>query len=77
MSSKDTNGEIRKTFDRYDADANGQIDLVEFRYLLDYLGADLEPAEAEVVFDAIDIDDNGLIDFDEFAEWWETACLGG
>jgi calmodulin len=67
---------MRESFDRFDSDRNGQIELAEFRLLLDSLGADLQPSAVESAFDAIDADENGFVDFDEFAIWWKTACFG-
>ena len=46
--------DIRESFDRFDKDGNGMIDLIEFRDLLEAIGADLGRAEAEAVFDTID-----------------------
>lgn len=67
--------EIQETYKRFDADHNGQIDLGEFRALLEELGAGLGASKVETVFDAIDMDENGLIDYGEFSQWWETSCL--
>lgn len=66
---------LKTTYQRFDADHNGQIDLAEFRALLTELGAQLERSVVESAFDAIDVDENGLVDFDEFAQWWEMSCL--
>jgi Ca2+-binding EF-hand superfamily protein len=75
MSRIQTVYEIQETYQRFDADCNGQIDLGEFRALLQELGAGLEPSKVEAVFDAIDMDENGLIDYGEFSQWWEASCL--
>jgi Ca2+-binding EF-hand superfamily protein len=75
MSYQQPSDKLKETFDRFDIDGNGQIDLGEFRKLLDDLGSELERSGVEVAFDAIDVDENGLIDFEEFALWWESSCL--
>jgi calmodulin len=67
--------EIRDTYNRFDADGNGRIDLAEFRALLTELGAELDAAGIEVAFDTIDVDENGFIDYGEFSQWWDTSCL--
>lgn len=65
-------GDLRATFDSFDGDSNGQIDLKEFRSLLVELGEQHEPAAAEALFDGIDADETGLIEFAEFEAWWKT-----
>ena len=62
----------RESFDRFDKDGNGIIDLIEFRGLLEAIGSDLGRSEAEAAFDTIDKDENGLIDYDEFSTWWSS-----
>ncbi len=64
--------ELQSAFNKADGDGNGQIDLVEFRTLLDELGQEMSAADAEAKFDAIDVDENGMIDFDEFSGWWSS-----
>ena len=61
---------IQESFDAFDTDANGMIDLIEFRKLLKKIRSDLGRAEAEAAFDSVDTDENGLIEFDEFYKWW-------
>jgi Ca2+-binding EF-hand superfamily protein len=72
MNDVDKMLEIRESFDRFDKDGNGMIDLIEFRDLLEAIGYDLGRAEAEAAFDEIDSDENGLIDYDEFSKWWRS-----
>jgi len=66
----DTLAELRETFNHFDVDENGFIDIEEFAHLLDTLHADMSPDEIRIGFRAIDADRNGLIDFDEFCAWW-------
>lgn len=63
---------VRAAFGSFDGDANGKIDLIEFRELLVKLGVNVEAAQGEALFDVIDSDETGLIDFDEFHAWWST-----
>jgi len=65
--------DVKSAFEEFDEDGNGQIDLTEFRELVERLGVELEPAEAEELFDTIDVDETGLIDFAEFEAWWTTS----
>jgi len=64
--------DIRESFDRFDRDGNGMIDLSEFRELLEAIGSDLGRAEVEAAFDTIDTDENGMVDYDEFSKWWSN-----
>lgn len=65
--------ELRENFDHFDGDGNGRIDRVEFKRLMDALGADAPEDELDVGFDIIDADNDGRIDFDEFSIWWMNA----
>jgi Ca2+-binding EF-hand superfamily protein len=62
--------DVREAFDQTDEDGNGQIDLIEFRKLLEKLGSSLDTAKAEQLFDIIDGDEDGLIAFPEFEAWY-------
>ncbi len=68
MSAPDE--QVRTTFEQYDKDGNGKIDLIEFRELVNELGSDRSPADVEADFNAIDKDAGGLLEFEEFARWW-------
>lgn len=61
---------VREAFEQTDEDGNGEIDLLEFRKLLEALGSKLDTAKAETLFDVIDGDEDGLIAFPEFEAWW-------
>ncbi len=67
---QDKRAKVKESFDRFDEDGNGKIDLIEYRKLLEEMGSGLGRAEAEAAFDSIDRDENGLIDFEEFFVWW-------
>lgn len=66
--------DVREAFEQTDHDGNGQIDLLEFRQLLQRLGSSLDPAKTEQLFDIIDGDEDGLIGFTEFEAWWSERA---
>jgi len=72
IPSQDKLNEIRKNFEFFDEDANGQIDLKEFIQLLKVIEPTSTIEQAEKGFELIDDDDNGVIDFEEFISWWQS-----
>ena len=71
MSANDSSaGELRKEFDRVDADKSGAIDEDEFAALVASLGVKFTAEQLAIAFLAIDINGNGVIDFGEFRGWW-------
>ena len=62
--------ELCESFDHFDEDDNGRIDLDEFKSLMRGLDDEMNDEEIDMGFDIIDTDDNGEIDFDEFVAWW-------
>ena len=65
--------EVREAFEAHDGDGNGEIDLGEFRAVIETLGLTVDEAEAERLFDSIDEDESGLIGYEEFYAWWSEA----
>ncbi len=65
--------EVKKNFDFFDRDGNGEIDVEEFAKLLQVLSPDSNDEQAKRGFAIIDENDDGHIDFDEFLEWWQTC----
>lgn len=63
--------ELKETFQQFDRDQNGRIDLQEFRELLTALDARVDDSASQIGFESIDSDGSGTIDFDEFAAWWD------
>lgn len=65
--------EIRKEFEFFDKDGNGQIDLHEFIELLTVLSPKTKASHVKEGFSLIDNNNDGFIDFDEFLTWWQEA----
>jgi calcium-binding protein CML len=69
-TSENSEAELRRQFDRVDANKSGSVDEDEFTALIRALGVTLTPEEVQVAFSAIDINGNGRIEFGEFKNWW-------
>lgn len=65
--------EIRKEFEFFDQDNNGQIDLAEFIELLTVLSPKTKASHVQEGFNLIDTNADGYIDFEEFLEWWNEG----
>lgn len=65
--------EIRKEFDYFDTDSNGEIGLLEFIELLTILSPKTKASHVEEGFALIDKNQDGSIDFPEFLEWWQQS----
>ncbi|PIN23659.1 Calmodulin and related proteins (EF-Hand superfamily) [Handroanthus impetiginosus] len=59
--------EVRKVFDRFDANSDGKISAEELRGVLNALGSDTSPEEVARMMEEIDTDKDGHINLDEFA----------
>lgn len=64
---------IRKDFDFFDLDKDGQISLKEFVELLTILSPKTKASHVEEGFNLIDSNGDGSIDFSEFLEWWQEC----
>jgi calmodulin len=62
--------ELRETFNYYDRDGNGHIDVGEFKELLFALGAVVTDDEVATGFEVLDSNKNGTIEYQEFVVWW-------
>ena len=62
--------EIRETFQHFDRDGNGTMDIAEFGDLMKALGTAGDADELKAGLEALDNNRNGRIDFEEFAAWW-------
>ncbi|ETV79125.1 hypothetical protein H257_07860 [Aphanomyces astaci] len=68
---------IRHSFDTFDTDGSGSIDVHELRLLLSELGIPISDRELQAGFQEMDTDGSGTIDFDEFAAWWKHGLTAG
>ncbi|ETV99183.1 hypothetical protein H310_07977 [Aphanomyces invadans] len=68
---------IRHSFEAFDTDGSGSIELDELRLLLSELGIPISERELIAGFQEMDTDGSGAIDFDEFAAWWKTGLTAG
>ncbi len=64
---------IRKDYDFFDLDKDGQINLKEFVELLTILSPKTKASHVEEGFNLIDNNGDGFIDFDEFLAWWHEC----
>ena len=62
--------EIQETFDYFDRNGNGTMEVAEFAKLLEALGAETSAEEVAAGIRALDSNRNGLIDYGEFVAWW-------
>lgn len=65
--------EIRREFEFFDRDQNGQIDLQEFIELLMVLSPKTKASHVQEGFGLIDDNGDGYIDFEEFLAWWQQG----
>ncbi|KAK3281550.1 hypothetical protein CYMTET_10662 [Cymbomonas tetramitiformis] len=59
----------------WDQDGNGELDKMEFKVVVEELGA--SDSETEQYFADIDVNEHGVITKEEFAKWWASIQLGG
>ncbi len=62
---------ITRSFEYFDTDGNGQIDLSEFMDLTKRLGIRKPDAIIEHAFASMDTNSRGFIDFKQFCVWWQ------
>ncbi|XP_023330019.1 calmodulin isoform X2 [Eurytemora carolleeae] len=56
----------RKTFEKFDDDGNGEIDVGEFGTMIRSLGLSPTDSEIQILFNKMDTDESGFIEFNEF-----------
>jgi Ca2+-binding EF-hand superfamily protein len=68
---------VRNLFQRFDTDASGLLDPLEFGAMVKQLGFEMTPQEVKDVITGMDEDGNGMVDFKEFLNWYrgETENL--
>ncbi|MEM1190420.1 MAG: EF-hand domain-containing protein [Pseudomonadota bacterium] len=64
--------DLRESFDHFDADGDGRIDINEFGRLCRALGGEIDDMQRNVGFREIDTDASGSIEFNEFVAWWRN-----
>jgi Ca2+-binding EF-hand superfamily protein len=76
--SADEQAKLKATFDKYDKDKSGKIDLRELKGMLTELGAKVEDDEVEEGMSELDTNSDGTCSFDEFKDWWssKSSCGG-
>mmetsp|Transcript_101590 Transcript_101590/g.185375 ORF Transcript_101590/g.185375 Transcript_101590/m.185375 type:complete len:1014 (-) Transcript_101590:193-3234(-) len=69
---------IKKTFDQYDKDGSGAIDLKELEGMVKELGGSITTEEAQEAIKQLDKDGSLTINFQEFELWWSSkpGCGG-
>ena len=72
MTSDDSKSEddLKELFTRFDTDLNDQIDISEFRSMLQSLGHESVAEVLDLEFALIDTDEDGSVSYGEFANWW-------
>jgi len=60
----------KDAFGMFDKDQSGQLDEIEFHFLLKYLGIDIDENTHERMFRQYDRDDSGFIEYDECKKIW-------
>lgn len=66
-------GNVRETFDQFDKDKSGSVDIGELGELLSQLGCDIHGKHAnnlQLAMQAINRTGNGMITFEEFSRWY-------
>ena len=62
--------ELKETFEMFDLDGSGLIDMEEFKHVVDAMGEPFTAEELRAAFDEMDEDGSGEVDFGEFRTWW-------
>ena len=63
---------LRKTFESFDLNHDGFIDLNEFHALLLKLERDVTQGECLLDFEEADSEGDGFVGFKEFVVWWTS-----
>jgi len=66
MAKAEAAREMRETFDKFDRNGSGELNLVEYQKAWKFLGKPGTEADMEAAFTGVDIDGSGLIEWDEF-----------
>jgi len=75
LSSSDKQ-DIKKHFDSFDKDGNGQVTVSELAEVLKSIGMSATDAEIKKLMKEVDLDQSGTIEFDEFLKFVEKLKSG-
>ncbi|TYG91951.1 hypothetical protein ES288_A12G304300v1 [Gossypium darwinii] len=65
--------ELKRVFNQFDANKDGQISITELRDVLKAMGSNYSEEEFKRVMEDIDSDLDGYINFSEFSTFWSTS----
>jgi len=66
MEKAEINREMRETFDKFDRNGSGELNLEEYKKAWKFLGKEGTDADITSAFTGVDIDNSGYIEWDEF-----------
>jgi len=66
MQKAEAQREMRETFDKFDRNSSGELNLLEYKKAWKFLGKPGTDADMEAAFKGVDIDNSGYIEWDEF-----------
>lgn len=66
MAKAEMHREMRETFDKFDRNGSGELNLVEYKKAWKFLGKPGTEQEMEEAFKSVDIDNSGFVEWDEF-----------
>ena len=72
-SKLETQGSLRETFDRFDVDKSGTLDVAELGALCQSLGQSLTHTQLEEAVLVLDSNRDGEIQYGEFVHWWQQG----
>jgi len=66
MDKAEINREMRETFDKFDRNGSGELNLEEYKKAWKFLGKEGTDDDITTAFTGVDIDNSGFIEWDEF-----------
>ncbi|KAK8537028.1 hypothetical protein V6N13_041982 [Hibiscus sabdariffa] len=71
------NDELKRVFDQFDVNKDGNISMKELRDVLKAMGSNYSEEELKRVMEDVDRDKDGHINFDEFSSFWSASSETG
>ena len=65
-------GSVKRMFDRYDANGDGDLGYDELKHFLKDMGMPHDNHAIQAAMMEVDKNNDGHIKFDEFKDWWST-----